>query len=79
MQSGRAERDARSIEFADGRSLLQPDVAGSALGAEIIFPANRSARQAAQHGDLSDVRECIRDRPLKSFSAEARSGRVEAR
>jgi hypothetical protein len=67
LQSGRAERDARSIEFADGRSVLQPDAAGSDIGAEIIFAANRCTRQAAQHGDLSDVRECIRNRPLKKL------------
>jgi hypothetical protein len=47
--------------------LLQPDAAGSDIGAEIIFAANRCARQAAQHGDLSDVRECIRNRPLKKL------------
>ncbi len=46
----------RLIEFAARRGLLGAHAAGDDFRLRVIFAANRSAGQAAQHRQLADVR-----------------------
>jgi hypothetical protein len=53
------------VELADGRELVGPQEAHADFGAEIVFSPDRGARQAAEHGDLTDVRERVGNRALE--------------
>jgi len=47
----------RLIEFAARRRLLRTHAARDNFRLRVIFAANRSAGEAAQHGELAHVRE----------------------
>jgi hypothetical protein len=62
-----------SVEFAAGCGLVEADASGGDVGFEIVFAFDRGAGQAAEHGDLADVREGVGDGALQ----EAFDGSVE--
>src|SRR5437879_6822425 len=56
-----------SIKFPFWRSLLSSHATGNDLRRKITFTFHRSPRHPPQHRDLSNMRQRIRDRPLKQF------------
>ena len=61
------------IEFAAGCGLAKADAAGGDVGFEIIFALDWGAGQAAEHGELANVREGVGNGALQ----EAFDGSVE--
>src|SRR6516225_8927912 len=53
------------LEFAAGNGLVETYAARGDVGFEIIFAENGRTGQAAQHGDLPDMIERVRDGALK--------------
>src|SRR6266705_3755426 len=53
------------LEFAAGNGLVETHAARGDVGFEIIFAEDGRTGQAAQHGDLADVIERVRDGALK--------------
>src|SRR5271167_1638195 len=58
-------QNSHLIKFPSRRGLIQSDPPGGNFRLVIIFAANRRACQAPQKTNLADVRERVRDRPLK--------------
>jgi hypothetical protein len=56
-----------SIELAAGRRLPGIHLPGADFGLEVVFAANRTARESAKHSELTDVRERIGDGSLKQL------------
>src|SRR5690349_11937744 len=56
-----------STKFLFRRRLLGPNATSSNLGSKITFTFHGSPRHPPQHRDLPNVRQRIRDRPLKQF------------
>src|SRR5260370_40249166 len=56
-----------SVEFVSGRFLIGPHAADGDLRFEITLAVHRISVHPPQHGNLTDVRKRIRDRPLKDF------------
>src|SRR5579864_978575 len=57
----------RLVEFAHRSGLLRANAPGGNCGAKIIFAANRRTSKTAQHGNLSHMRQRVRDRTLKEL------------
>src|SRR5438093_8396103 len=56
-----------SIKFPFWRSLLSSHATGNDLRRKITLTFHRSPRHPPQHRDLPNMRQRIRDRPLKQF------------
>ncbi len=54
-------------ELRSRRRLLRPHSTRRDVGSRIVFGAHRDSRHAPQQGDLSGVREGVRDRALKQL------------
>jgi hypothetical protein len=54
-----------SLEFAARRGLLEADTAGGNLRLEVVLAFNWAGGEAAQHSNLADVGERVRDRSLE--------------
>lgn len=65
MALSRRNASPDALEFETWCGLLGANPARDDLSLEIVFPFDRTASQAAQQGDLADVRKRVRDRPLK--------------
>ena len=53
------------VEFSAGCSLHKAHAPGDDFRLEIVFAFDGTTRKAAEHGDLADVRQRVRDRALK--------------
>lgn len=54
--------------------MLGAEASGGNVRFEVIFPFDGRAGETAQHGDLPDVRQCIRDRALKEILRHGEQG-----
>src|SRR5437868_8011898 len=57
----------RSVELHPRTRLLRSDASRGDVRLEIVLALHGRAREAPEHRDLADVRQCVRDRPLEQL------------